>query len=310
MQITFFDALKKIYKRMLIIFSLCLIANGCSKNVDIDTAKELARKGEASKAFEILMPFALQGNSDAQFCIGNMYSVGHGVKQNSAEALKWYLRSARQNNGDAQFYLSIMYLDGKGIEKNECEGLNWLQKAADNGVANAQINLSACYYSGRLVKQDYKQALFWLQKAIDKNDAEAIARMSAIYTEGKAVEKNGQKALEYLQKAAEMNHPEAQYMMWKMNIHMDSLKDGTPWLIASAKNGNIRSQLVLGIIYTAIDKKDKANKWFVSASTQKKLPPGTIEKAEEYAESIKKNNRLELCKLAISYVERILPQDK
>lgn len=61
---------------------------------------------------------AEQGKGYAQRRLGDLYAEGKGVKQDYAEAAKWYCKAAEQGRGTAQIKLGICYATGKGVEQN------------------------------------------------------------------------------------------------------------------------------------------------------------------------------------------------
>jgi TPR repeat protein len=79
---------------------------------------------------------AAQGNADAQFNLGLMYSIGQGVAQNYAEAAKLFHLAAVQGNADAQFNLGIMYDTGKGVAQDYVRAHMWLNLGAASGDAS------------------------------------------------------------------------------------------------------------------------------------------------------------------------------
>ena len=76
---------------------------------------------------------ATQGHAEAQFNLGVMYTFGEGVRQNYAEAFKWYKLAAEQGNASAQFNLGLMYNEGEGVRQNYSEAKEWFGKSCDNG---------------------------------------------------------------------------------------------------------------------------------------------------------------------------------
>ena len=46
--------------------------------------------------FKKMLQAAEQGNADAQFNLGLMYDKGEGVRQDDAEAVRWYLKAVEQ----------------------------------------------------------------------------------------------------------------------------------------------------------------------------------------------------------------------
>ena len=78
---------------------------------------------------------AIDGDADAQFELAGLYAGGEGVKQNLAEAVKWYRKAAEQGHDGAQFKLGLSYQNGKGVPQSDSEAYIWLDISAENGAA-------------------------------------------------------------------------------------------------------------------------------------------------------------------------------
>ena len=83
------------------------------------------------KALEQYRAAAGEGDARAQYLLGRMYHVGHGVSTDYPEAAKWYRMAAEQGNGDAELAIAYMYKQGKGVEKNYAEARRWFSRAAE-----------------------------------------------------------------------------------------------------------------------------------------------------------------------------------
>ena len=83
---------------------------------------------------------AEQGDANAQFILGNMYSNGEGVAENDAEAAKWYRRAADQGDAMAQYNLGSMYRRGEGVPESKVDAYFWFNLAAAQGEASAKTN--------------------------------------------------------------------------------------------------------------------------------------------------------------------------
>ena len=59
-----------------------------------------------------------------------MYSDGHGVPRDEAEALKWYRHAAIQGFALAQYNLGRLYLFGQTVPRDEVQAYAWLTLAA------------------------------------------------------------------------------------------------------------------------------------------------------------------------------------
>ena len=67
-----------------------------------------------------------------------MYDMGQGVRQDYAEAVKWYRLAADQGLADAQDNLGQTYDQGQGVQQDFIEAMKWLRKAADQGFDRAR----------------------------------------------------------------------------------------------------------------------------------------------------------------------------
>lgn len=114
--------------------------------------------------------FAKQGDSEAQFRLGDRYYNGGGIEQNYEEAVWWWNKAAEQGDADAQNNLGICYSNGEGVVQDYKEAVKWFRMAAEHGQADAQFNLGRCYENGEGVKQDFKEAEKWFHKALEQSD--------------------------------------------------------------------------------------------------------------------------------------------
>ena len=88
--------------------------------------------------FDAVKKSAEQGDVDAQFRLGFMYSIGEGVLEDDAEAVRWYRKAAEQGDAGAQNNLGLMYANGEGVPEDDAEAVRWFHKAAEQGLVNAQ----------------------------------------------------------------------------------------------------------------------------------------------------------------------------
>jgi TPR repeat protein len=67
------------------------------------------------------------------------YANGSGVKQDYAEAAKWYRLAAEANHSEAQRNLGFLYANGKGVPRDPVEAEKWLQKSSSQGNSSANL---------------------------------------------------------------------------------------------------------------------------------------------------------------------------
>ena len=83
-----------------------------------DLGKHYGSKGDYGKAIEWFLKAAEQGNSVAQYNLGDCYLRGNGVQRDKDKALKWITKAAEQGNPQAQHEL-------------ECFDMNWDMSGID-----------------------------------------------------------------------------------------------------------------------------------------------------------------------------------
>ena len=66
-----------------------------------------------------------------------MYMTGKGVKKDYKKAFKFYEKSANQGDANAQFLLGNFYSLGEGVKQNYNIAKHWYGKACDNGIKDA-----------------------------------------------------------------------------------------------------------------------------------------------------------------------------
>jgi TPR repeat protein len=111
---------------------------------------------------------AVEGDADAQFGLGYIFAQGSGVKQDYAEAARWFRKAADQGNVNAQSDLGFIYAQGKGVKQDYEEAAKWFRKAAGKDDAIAQFNLGLLYEKGYGVKQDWRESARWFRKAAEQ----------------------------------------------------------------------------------------------------------------------------------------------
>jgi TPR repeat protein len=94
------------------------------------------------------------------------------VKQDSVEAMRWFQKAGHEPT--AEFGIGNLYFLGHGVTRDYAEALEWFQKAADQGLSQSQDHLAVMYFLGNGVPQDYVQAYMWATIAADAKGQAAI----------------------------------------------------------------------------------------------------------------------------------------
>ena len=127
---------------------------------------------------------ARAGDVKAQYNVAMRYLDGRGVKNDSAEAAKWFERSAVQGLADAQFNLGVLYQRGEGVAQDDRLAFFWYQSAADQGLPRAQHNLATAFAEGKGIARNYPKALEWFTKSANAGVGASQYSLAAIYESG------------------------------------------------------------------------------------------------------------------------------
>tara|TARA_B100001057_G_C22632401_1_gene864926 strand:+ start:108 stop:887 length:780 start_codon:yes stop_codon:yes gene_type:complete len=92
------------------------------------------------KAFELYeMPALVHNNPEAQDVLGTMFLNGWGgVKKNYRKAYKWFKKGSNNGDSNAQFNIGDMYYKGKYVKKNDAKAIMWFEKAFEQGHEEAK----------------------------------------------------------------------------------------------------------------------------------------------------------------------------
>ena len=157
---------------------------------------------------------AENGDAEAQFIVGGCYYTGARLKQDFAEALKWYRKAAERGNAAAQFNLGICYAKGQGVAQNFVEAAKWYSLAAEqenskekyskpivHSNAGAQYCLAICYAGGQGVSQDSGEAVEWFCKAAGDGIVSAQYNLAVCYAGMKGIIRNDAEAIKWYRNA-------------------------------------------------------------------------------------------------------------
>lgn len=153
---------------IILIFLVMTMPAGAAEEADpaaYGCACHSYNQGAYFTAFSDLMPFAVRGDAQAQFAIGEMLRTGNGTQRNREEALIWTRRAALQGHSAAQCNLGISLFRGWGAAADPQAAIDCWLRAAINKNAHAMFNLSSVLARGRYVKRDLVRAYWWMTEA-------------------------------------------------------------------------------------------------------------------------------------------------
>ena len=122
-----------------------LAASGCGGEqpepvrVSAPAAEKSAfARGDYETAFVELKPLADQGDIDAAFRVGFMYTHGQGVPQDLDEAIRWVRKAAEAGHPEAQYNMGLNYELGRGVVEDIVQAHVWFTLASSQGYRAAR----------------------------------------------------------------------------------------------------------------------------------------------------------------------------
>ncbi len=189
-----------------LIFTLLfgVFANNCfaSDSEDLRQAQKAYDVKDYQKALNYLQPLVKKGNKQAEFELGTMYELGHGVPQSISKAMELYKRASSTKS---PMHLSV-HLTYTNKPDNPAKQFKiWLKQAMD-GDSLAQNDVGYCYLKGIGTKIDYAEAKKWLKEAVKQNNDNAMVNLGFMYQNGAGIEQDLAKAAKLYEQASNMNN--------------------------------------------------------------------------------------------------------
>ena len=122
----------------------------------------------------------LNGHSDAQYFLGEIYEGGVGVPLDYQQAFHWYMQAAKQSHARAQARLAGLYAGGRGTGQDWVKSFNWYLRSAENGYPLAQFEVGLLYTEGKGTAVNHVEAYKWLTLAASYGDPEALSMRQAL----------------------------------------------------------------------------------------------------------------------------------
>lgn len=154
---------------------------------DVQAQYQLAREGEKEKnyteAFSLHQDLALKGLTDSQTRLGLMYLDGHGVGQNTNQAIRWFKSAAAQGDATAHLMLGVIYFGAlPSTPKDIVQAIQWFRSSANLGDGQARDILARFYATGTGVPEDLDMAMRWANSSLDAGFGPARKTIQLIQT--------------------------------------------------------------------------------------------------------------------------------
>jgi localization factor PodJL len=145
---------------------------------------------------------AAKGDATAQVEVATRLAEGKGVRQDFAEATRWYGRAADQGNAVAQYRLATLYERGMGVKADRAKAQALYEKAAEQGNLKAMHNLAVITASPTSGAPDYATAARLFTRAAKHGLRDSQYNLGVLYESGLGVPKDHGAAYQWYALAA------------------------------------------------------------------------------------------------------------
>jgi TPR repeat protein len=217
------------------------------------------------------------GDGEALGALGFCYANGRGVKQDDAEARKFFEQAANQGSIAGKANLGLFLIHGRGGEKEVKRGVSLMEEAANAGNLESHTFLGQVYYFGLHDggKPDYHKAYEHLLPAAEKDHAASQNMIGVIFKDGLAGKIDRDAARVWLEKAAFNGNGKACFNLselWNPNAEdrwarIESIR----WLIVGDKLGEIAATYQLEDIRSTVPPDELAVAQDLAETTSRRL---------------------------------------
>jgi TPR repeat protein len=181
------------------------------KEIILDETLPLAERDEAA---EELKQLAGEGDSYAQYFLGQLYRNGGLLIPDAKLAADWFYKAAYDHNlAAAQYQLGKLLLSDDAEISDPARGLEWLEIFAKNGSDTAAYRLGKEHLKGEHMKKDVGKALKYLTDAANNDNQYAQYLLGKLCLMGREVKYDKEVALYWLSRAADQGNEYAQFFL-------------------------------------------------------------------------------------------------
>lgn len=198
---------------------------------------------DATRAYELYLQSALQGNEHGQNQVGWMLREGVGTPKNPKESVRWLQQAVERGHAGAMEHLGWNYEKGLGVTADPIKAFELYKQSAELGNAGARAQMGRCLWNGIGVGTDRKEALACFERAAADGNPKGLVWIGYSYDTGQEVSRDVGKAREAYQKAAEKGDLSA--LEWMGSFYENGkggskdLKEAARWYEKGAARENL-----------------------------------------------------------------------
>ena len=240
---------------------------GRGVDANFDKALKLVNDGLSE-----LYNLANEGNSKAQWVLGQLFLTGSYIPQNSEQGRIWLKKSANANNAYGQFLYGNSFMNG--VTNDYESAFYWINEANKKKLPESYALLGELYKNGFGTSRDIKKAFELNLEGAKLGDQTAMFNVAYSYGQGVGIEANQTEAFKWYKILADAGNSGAQNNIGAMyqngtGVTKDS-SEAFKWYMKAAKGGNTLAECNVGRCYASGEGVEKdlteAVKWFMKSA--------------------------------------------
>ncbi|OYQ31549.1 hypothetical protein CHU95_20620 [Niveispirillum lacus] len=233
--------------------------------------KQAAEKGRLTKAVDIWLGAAQEGDADCQLAVAEAVWQGQGALRDLRMAMHWYQKAADAGKAAAQARLAAIYATGVGnapskkdsvkddsgplvVVRDRAKARHWARLASEQGHIEAQVLLGwLCSMADDPEGRDVSQAIEWYSRAAEQGNATGMVGLAGLISVGEVPGQGPEDAYALYRRAAEQGNKTAFYYLGSSLLSGTGVtadpEEGRKWLLRAAGEGVPGAMRMLGQIY-------------------------------------------------------------
>ena len=166
---------------------------------------------------ERLEQMAEQGDTYAQFAMGQLCRDGPLLIPDSQKAKRWFTLAAEHGMPEAQYALGKLLLSEDTEVHDLDEGLQWLRRAAQKGNTYAAYRLGKEYLTGEHTPKSTETAVGCFRSSAEQGNPFAQYMLGKLCLDGKVVPRDQEQAVQWFRRSAAQGNRYAQFFLNRQN---------------------------------------------------------------------------------------------
>lgn len=205
---------------MKIFLLLILFLSALISDTTFQKAKDALDQKDVVLAIKLFKKSYRNGNNEASYELGKIYSTGKFIKQDFLKAIDYFKVAADYGNNKAKYNIAVIYGLKKYSQHNYEKSYKLFLELAQQGYGKAQNRVGMHLRHGVGVEKDFKLSFRWFENAYFKhNYIPAVCNLAVMFANGYGVFPNFGRAAKLAKVGLKKNLPTCKRVFKEFNLH-------------------------------------------------------------------------------------------